>query len=263
MTPELIIAIEVCLKAGKAILRHDCSYAPAFVDRLDGGLSSDEAGLEAYRLIAHNLSVTGLPVIGEYSESVPYEVRSGWRQFWLVAPIQGEYESLEGTGDCTVSVALIEGHEPVLGVVYAPATDELYCGSRDSGAYRVRNASSTLARTTRLMPSSGDPRTPEPCTSRLVVSRSHLDERMLVYIEELSDQYSDIELIQQGGTLNFGMVASGEADLYPRLDATCEWDTAAGHAILKAVGKNLFDIVSGRELAYNKPDLVNPFFIAR
>jgi 3'(2'), 5'-bisphosphate nucleotidase len=263
MNPELIIAMEVCLKAGKAILRHDCCYSPALVDEHDAAHASEEAGLEAYHLIAHDLSVTGLPVIGEYSESVPYDVRSGWRQFWLVAPFEGEYESLDETGEWTVSVALIEGHEPVLGVVYAPATDELYCGSRDFGAYRVRNASSASARTTRLLPPSGKPAAPGTSASRLLVSRGHLDERMRLYSEELSDQYSEIELVQKCGALNFGRVASGEADLYPRLDATCEWETAAGHAILKAVGKNIFDIASGRELAYNKPDLVNPFFIAR
>ncbi len=263
MTPELIVAIEACLKAGQAILSHDCCNVSILEDETDDGLFSEEANIETYRLIEHNLSVTGLPVIGEYSQSVPYDVRSSWRQFWLVAPFGGDDESLHGAGECTVNVALIEGHEPVLGVIYAPATDELYCGSRESGAYRVRNASSTFAQTTRLLPTFGKQNLPGPCVSRLIVSHNQLDERMRFYIEELSAHYADIELVQNAGTLNFGMVASGEADLYPRLDSTCEWETAAGHAILKSAGKSLFDIVSGSELVYNKPDLVNPFFIAR
>jgi 3'(2'), 5'-bisphosphate nucleotidase len=259
MTPELIIAIEVCLKAGKSMLRRDCCHVSGLFDEYDSGLSPEEAGLEVHRLITHSLAVAGLPVLGAYGEGVSYEVRSGWRQFWLVAPVDRE----PGLPEATVSVALIDGHEPVLGVVYAPATDELYCASREAGAYRVRYASSTFAETTRLFSPPRKPAVPSTRPSRLLVSRLHLDEQMLGYIEELGRDYPGIDLLQREGTLNFCMVAAGDAELYPRLDTTSEWDTAAGHAILKATGKSVVDIYTGRELWYNKPEMVNPQFIAR
>lgn len=262
MTPELIIAIEVCLKAGRVILKRGCSYAHAQLEEFDSGISFDEAGIESYFMIEQALSVTGLPVIGPYGESVKFDVRSGWRQYWLVDPIEGDFESQDGSGECTISVALIEEHEPVLGVIYAPASDTLYCASRETGAYRVQFASGMFAETARLNPVDCSSPVPTARPRQLLVSLLHPDQRVLDYIEELGREYPDIELVQKGGSLDFCRVAEGSADIYPRMDITCEWETAAGHAILKATGRNVVDFLSGRELVYNKPEMLNPYFIA-
>ncbi|NTV02410.1 MAG: 3'(2'),5'-bisphosphate nucleotidase CysQ [Chlorobiaceae bacterium] len=257
MTPELIIAIEVCLKAGKFLHGRGSSYLEA---RGEGNGSPKElfCGIEAFRQIVQSLSVTGLPVIGPYSEPVPFQVRAGWRRFWLVSPVYGE-----ASVELTVAVALIEGHEPVLGVVYAPVTDELYCACRDSGAYRVRCASNSFAEAVKLFrhPATRSGQASGPV--RLLVGGRRPDERLLACIEDLRREYPDIHLVQRGDGMSFCLVAAGEADLFPRLEATCEWETAAGHAILKAAGRNLFDLSSGCELTYNKPEMVNPRCIAR
>lgn len=260
MTPELIIAIEVCLKAGKPMLRHDALHIPVCIGEHEPVSVSGEADKEAFRLVAHILSVTGLPVLGACSEPVPYSVRSGWRRFWLVSLVDREAEYSERT----LGVALIEGHEPVLGVVYAPASDELFCASRSAGAYRVRQASCSFAAARKLPLQAA--RTAYGSVSpsvRLLVGGRHLDERMRSCIEDLGREYPHIELVRKGGAMNFCLVAAGEAELYPRVDTTCEWETAAGHAILKATGKNLVDLSSGSELTYNKPEMVNPHFLAR
>jgi 3'(2'), 5'-bisphosphate nucleotidase len=262
MTPELIIAVEVCLKVGRAMLERGCCYAHAQDEECYPEPSIEDAGIELYFLIERALSVTGLPVVGGYGESVRFDVRSDWKQYWLVDPIEGELESHEGPGTCTVSVALIEGHEPVLGVIYAPASDTLYCASRETGAYRVQFASSMFAETSRLDQVDRTSPVPTSRPRRMLVDRLHLDQAMLDYIEELGSEYPGIELVQREGGLDLCLVAEGSADIYPRLESTCEWETAAGHAILKATGRNIVEFPSGRELIYNTPEMINPYFVA-
>ncbi len=256
MTPELIIAVTVCLKVGKAVALH-------------GGSPAAQAGTpavapapepEAFRKMARDLAVTGLPVVGAYGEPVPFAVRREWNQFWLVCPLDGADGD---AGESTVSVALVEGGDPVLGVVYAPAIDELYCASRESGAYRVRFAGTPFAETTRLQPAICRELADGPSVCRLLVGSAHLDEHMQEYVDGLAETRPGIRIVRGDGMLNFCRVASGEAELYPRLEVTAEWETAAGHAILRSVGKGLVEIATGLQMRYNKPDLRNPHFLAR
>lgn len=262
MTPELIIAIEACLKAGRAIARHDCRV-PVHVGGDDEGYAPDDAGMESHQLITQTLSVTGLPILSEHGERVPYEVRSGWQQFWLVSPLDNVDEFMDCSGEYTVSVALVEGHEPVLGVVYAPARDELFCASRESGAFRIRDASSAIADTRRLLRSSGSGEFFGPRSCRILVSRSCNEEKVLSYMDDPGKGYLKIDVVPKGGAMKLCQIAAGDADIYPCLEATLEWETAAGHAILKAVGMSVLDIRTGEELSYNKPELLNPGFIAK
>lgn len=262
MTPELAVAIEACMKAGRAIAKHD-RRVPVLVDGSDDMPAPDEAGMESHDQITRTLLVTGLPILSEYSVPVPYEVRSGWLQFWLVSPLDGVEEFLGDSGEYTVSVALIEGHETVLGVIYAPAKDELFCASRETGAFRIRGASRKLATSTRLFRSSRNGLISGARSCRILVSRSRNDEMVLKYLHETGKGYINLDIVPKGGALKFCLIATGDADLYPRLDATLEWETAAGHAILRAVGKSVVDVRTGQELTYNKPDMINPCFIAQ
>jgi 3'(2'), 5'-bisphosphate nucleotidase len=261
LTPELMIAIEACLQSGRAILRHQRHLQPP--GKRDDNAASYAVGLRSNELIINRLSMTGLPLMSELGRCVPYEERAGWERFWLVDPLEGELGFASGSGEYTVSIALIEFHEPVLGVVYAPLMDELYFASRETGAYHVREASSSTPSTIRLICASRSGRFNEARHFRLLVSPSHFDERTIRFIEELRQQYPEIDVMHNESALKLCMVAAGEADLYPRLDSSVEWETAAGHAIMKAVGKNIIDISSGHELIYNKPDMHNPSFIAK
>jgi len=256
-----MIAIEACLQSGRAILRYERQINPPL--KRDETAVAFYAGLRSNELIQNRLSMTGLPFMSERGRIVPYEERVGWERFWLVDSLEGEQGFVSGTGEYTVSIALIEFHEPVLGVVYAPLMDELYFASRETGAYRVSEASSSTASSFRLTRTSRRGPFRESSHFRLLVSPSHFDERTIRYIEELKRQYKVIDVVQDESALKLCMVAAGEADLYPMLDSSAEWETAAGHAIMKAVGKNIIDIASGRELSYNKPDIHNPSFIAK
>ena len=169
-------------------------------------------------------------------------------RFWLVDPLDGTKEFIRRTGEFTVNIALVDGGDPILGVVLAPALGRLFAGARGMGALAEKD----------------DCRRPIACRRppaegmTVVSSRSHGDvvtlEAYLCGRQVASSAYA-------GSSLKFCLVAAGEADLYPRLGRTMEWDTAAGHAVLAAAGGRVTRL-DGTDLAYGKPDFANPHFVA-
>jgi 3'(2'), 5'-bisphosphate nucleotidase len=170
-------------------------------------------------------------------------------RFWLVDPVDGTREFIDRNGEFTVNIALVERHMPVLGVVLAPALSRLYAGVVGAGAFMEDASGRRTAVACRRVPAAG---------LTVVSSRSHGDARALDAF--LAGRVVAAQVCA-GSSLKFCLVASGEADLYPRLGRTMEWDTAAGHAVLRAAGGCVTDL-SGAELHYGKPGFVNPPFIA-
>ena len=187
-----------------------------------------------------------IPVVSEESASLDHRFTS-MDSFWLVDPLDGTKEFIQQNGEFTVNIALIERGRPVLGVVYAPALDCLYAGYE------------TLAFT-----ESVGVRTPITCREipklglTVVGSRSHSDHHAL---NAFLDGKAVHEIIPVGSSLKLCLIAAGQADLYPRLGRTMEWDIAAGHAILLAAGGMVNDL-EGKPLTYGKPGLDNPHFVA-
>jgi 3'(2'), 5'-bisphosphate nucleotidase len=169
-------------------------------------------------------------------------------RFWLVDPLDGTKEFLSGNGEFTVNIALIEEGLPVLGVVAAPALGRLFAASAGHAAFLEENGERRRL-SCRAAPSEG---------LTVVASRSHGDADAL---DAFLRGKSVTRVVNAGSSLKFCMVASGEADLYPRLGPTMEWDTAAGHAVLCAAGGRV-TCVDGAALGYGKPGLVNPHFVA-
>ena len=166
---------------------------------------------------------------------------------WVVDPIDGTKEFTQRSGEFTVNIALIENGEPVLGVVTAPALEEAFWGAKGEGASK-RDAHGE----TRSI------RTAEPGkVKRVVASKNHLNEGTREFIEKLGEH----ELVQAGSSLKFCRIAEGGADVYPRLGPTCEWDTAAAHAVLVAAGGKV-ETLEGKPLHYGKEDVLNPWFVA-
>jgi 3'(2'), 5'-bisphosphate nucleotidase len=167
--------------------------------------------------------------------------------FWLVDPLDGTKEFISKNGQFTVNIALIKGGAPILGVVYAPALDCLYAGYEAlafTEKSRVRTPISC-----RAIPEGG---------LTVVGSRSHGDDHSL---NTFLDGKAVHEIIPVGSSLKLCLVASGQADLYPRLGRTMEWDIAAGHAVLLAAGGMVHDL-AGNPLKYGKTGLENPHFVA-
>jgi len=263
MKDELAIAIEAALKAGKEILS---VYEQENIDVEIKGDNSPltKADKAAHKVIAELLLKTNFPLLSEEGKDFPYEERKSWKQFWLVDPLDGTKEFISRNGEFTVNIALIDEQQPVLGVVYVPVLDELFFGTIQEGGFYLKKASSYSSDLNALLKQAIKlPKANSSEVYKVVGSRSHMNEQTTDFIKELEKQHPKIEIVQRGSSLKICMVASGEADIYPRFGPTMEWDTAAGHAVIKSVGKKLYEPETKDELVYNKENLLNSFFIAQ
>ncbi len=209
-----------------------------------------QADLESQRVILEGLTrlTPDIPVLSEESAQAPWTERSRWRQLWVVDPLDGTREFVKRNGEFTINIALVVDHEPVLGIVAAPAQGLLYWGAAGAGAFsRHRGAVQASLRV-------AAPRTP----IRVVGSRSHAGADTAAYLARLGPHV----LSGVGSSLKFCLIAAGEADLYPRFGPTSEWDTAAGQALLEAAGGHVTR-ADGHRLRYNcRETLINGDFLA-
>jgi len=220
-----------------------------------------KADRNAHEVILKELRITKLPVLSEEGTQVSFSERKNWDMFWLVDPLDGTKEFIKRNDEFTINIALIQESIPIAGVIYAPITGELYVGIPDIGAWKLLNPSEDC--TFQLMQHSGI-KLPEIIEQKeyiIAVSRSHMNQETKAYIEELRKKHGTIKIVSKGSSLKIGMVADGTASIYPKYGKTMEWDTAAGHAIVKAVGKNIFLPDLKTELSYNKENTQNPHFI--
>ena len=187
------------------------------------------------------------PIVGE--EAVEAE---GLKQptgpvFWLVDPLDGTKEFVKRSGEFTVNIALIENGRPVLGVVHLPVLNETFVAGAP-GAFKQTGDGPLVPISSREAPAEG---------LTAVVSRSHGAEEADAFLE----RYTVARRIGAGSSLKFCRVAEGAADIYPRFGRTMEWDTAAGHAVLRFAGGDVLT-TDGAPLTYGKQGLENPHFIA-
>jgi len=234
--------------AGAAIMR---IYAGEFaVERKD-----DNSPLTAADLAAHRVIVDGLhavlplmPVLSEESaEQAGWDERRLWSRYWLVDPLDGTREFVKRNGEFTVNIALIDDHRPVLGVVFAPALDELYWAWSGGHAHFATKSQSGNLRTR-----------PRGLPLRVAGSRSHADPRTLAAL----DKFGPHELMPLGSSLKFCRAARADVDVYIRYGPTSEWDTAAGQCVLEQAGGCVMRL-DGENLRYNtKESLLNPDFLA-
>jgi len=242
-------------RAGGAIM---AVYATDFAvrDKEDASpvTAADEA---AEKIILQDLAAIapGVAVVAEEAVSAG-RVPVIADRFFLVDPLDGTREFVSRRDEFTVNVALIEAGEPVLGVVFAPARRELYWGD-----VRAGKAGHIDADPDGTMPSMGtaiSARRPPPRGLTVVASRSHRTPETDAFLAD----YPVAEFLSIGSSLKFCMVAAGQADLYPRIGTTMEWDTAAGHAVLTAAGGSVTNL-DGAPFRYAKPGFRNGNFVAR
>ncbi len=212
-----------------------------------------EADERAERLIVPALAALtpGVPVVAEEEVAAGRVPQVGAR-FWLVDPLDGTKEFISRNGEFTVNVALVDEGAPVLGVVLAPAQGargRLFAGATGVGAW-VEDEGGRRPIRCRAVPAEG---------LTVVASRSHGDAAAL---DAFLAGRKVASTANAGSSLKLCLVAAGEADLYPRLGRTMEWDIAAGHAVLRAAGGEVTRIDDGRPLRYGKPGFENPHFVA-
>ena len=241
-------ARRAALRAGEAILE---VYATAFdVQQKTDNTPVTAADLAAERIIVTMLTEAApeIPIASE--ELVEAEGLPPWAsRFWVVDPLDGTKEFIARNGEFAVLIALVEDGIPVLGVVHGPALGVTYAAYGPGTATRQTNGG-------RPEPICAGP--PGPGGLVVIHSRSHENSRRLgEFLQSLPVR----ERKKCGSALKFGVIAAGEADLYPRFGTTMEWDTAAGQAILEAAGGRV-ETLAGTPLRYGKPGLKNDGFLA-
>ena len=244
-------AIKGAIEAGNAIMAIYQS------DSIDYEKKSDLSPLtladkRSHEIILEKLKETGINVLSEESDEISYNQRKDWGSYWLVDPLDGTKEFIKKNGEFTVNIALIENNIPSLGVVYCPVTDILFWNDEERKVYKKENNKVVEIRK-RVSVNDNDK------NLRVVVSRSHINDETNNYIKKLNKP----KLISCGSSLKFLYIADNKADIYPRFGPTMEWDTAAAHSILSALGIQVINLDTGRELSYNKENLLNPYFIIK
>src|SRR5262245_1210033 len=228
-SPRLLALADLALAAGREIMT---IYAgPVAVHQKNDLTPGTEADEAAERMILAGLRDLdpATPVISEEAAAAGVMPKVAGR-FYLVDPLDGTKEFLSHNGEFTVNIALVIDGAPVAGVVLAPALGRVFCGDTGAGACEAHIAAEADAASLEWRPVTV--RKASPKGPAVVASRSHRDERTEAFRKCLNVQ----KIVSAGSSLKFCLLASGEADLYPRFGRTMEWDTAAGHAVLAAAG---------------------------
>ena len=196
-----------------------------------------------------------IPILSEES-LVEWEERKNWNTYWLIDPLDGTKEFINRNGEFTVNISLIENNYPIFGIIYSPVKSLLYYALKNNGCYKLKTNSnlSTLKNFNKI-----NIHKEKNLTTKVIGSRSHSSKEFLNWVEK---KFTNFELITIGSSLKFCILAEGEADIYPRLGPTSEWDIAAGHIILEEAGGKL-KTIDNKDILYNtKEDILNPDFIA-
>ncbi len=247
LSPHLQTLIGITQAAGTVVMRH---YEEGCASRVKADRSPvTDADEEAEKLILAELqqSFPGVPVVAEEAAAAGKLMKAG-AHFFLVDPVDGTKEFLKRGGEFTVNIGEIVDGQPVAGVVLAPAIGRLFAGRLGEGAFEI---SGGVTRTISA-------RVPSADGLVAVSSRSHPD----AATDELLKRLPITGHTNAGSSLKFCLVAAGEADIYPRAGQTMEWDTGAGHAVLRAAGGRV-TTWEGAPFFYGKPGFLNGPFIAR
>jgi 3'(2'), 5'-bisphosphate nucleotidase len=241
-------AMGIAAAAGRAIMN---VYSTEFAveDKVDSSPLT-EADMAAHEIIVSALRrlTPDMPVLSEESSKIPFEERRRWRHYWLIDPLDGTREFVNGNGEFTVNLALIEDHEPVLGVVYVPVTETYYFAAKGHGAFKKLGNNESISIHVRAV-----------AGNHFVVvgSRSHRGDSLDHFLANLGDS----ELVAIGSSLKICLVAEGRADVYPRLGPTSEWDIGAAHCVVEEAGGFVTNTEMEPILYNAKDSLLNPHFL--
>jgi 3'(2'), 5'-bisphosphate nucleotidase len=260
-------AYNAALRAGAAILE---VYGRGR-DDYEVNLKRDQTPITLADRLAHQaikeyLGPTHIPLLSEEGREMRFDERRDWEMFWLVDPLDGTKEFIKGNNEFTVNIALVVNNRPVVGVIYVPYYEKIYFCEKGEGSFMRRGVSAdAAAELTYDEVFVGAERLPvyreRTGPVRIAVSRSHKTPETAEVIARLLDKYPDAEVIEQGSSYKFCMLAEGTIDFYPRTSFTYEWDTAAGEIILSDTGGITKSLPDHGKFAYNKESLLNPWFV--
>lgn len=250
LLPKVRAAVD---QAGEAILAVYANPARFNTQHKSDDSPLTDADLAANQILVERLAALtpDIPILSEESRHAPWSERQHWEACWVVDPLDGTREFLKRNDEFTVNVALVSQHQPVLGVVLAPALSRSYFAAAGEGAWR--QVADEEPQPISVLDRTGD------LPWRVVGSRSHSTPAVDAFVKRLGTA----ELVSMGSSLKLCLIADGSADVYPRLGPTSEWDTCAAQAVVEQAGGQVLDAETGNPLRYNaRETLLNPYFIA-
>lgn len=251
--------LRLVAETGRRVCEHYNNADPVSVSRKDDSSPVTAADHDAHDCLFQGLSqlTPMIPVLSEESPPESIAQRHQWTRCWMVDPLDGTREFISRTGEFTINVALIEAGRPILGVIAVPLTARAYLGIPGSGLWRCEG--DELVQCVRLQP----PQRAASQSIRVLASVRHHPERVQAVLDRLAVSGRDIERLNAGSALKFCALVEGEGEVYPRTSPCCEWDVAAGDALVQSVGGWLKG-PDGAPLQYNCRDslLVHDFTAA-
>ncbi len=258
-------AFNAAVKAGAEIMKvyKNC-------DDYDITVKNDHTPLTVADRLAHDkikevLGETRIPILSEEGREMLYDERRNWELFWLVDPLDGTVEFIKGNNEFTVNIALMSENVCAGSVVYVPYLHKAYIAELSLGSYLLDDIEPSsdasydyadLCAKRRRLPLRGS----EPRAFRIAVSRSHQTDETKACVARMCESHPDAEIVEQGSSYKFCLLAEGSIDYYPRTTHTYEWDTAAAELILAEAGGITRSLPDHGTLRYNKEDLHNPWF---
>ena len=242
---ELDAAIEAAILAGNKIMEVYNSSKEIDFEKKSDDSPLTIADRKSHNIIMEILNKTNINIISEESKGVEYNDRKNWEVYWLVDPLDGTKEFIKKNGEFTVNIALIKNNKPRLGIVFCPTINTLYFNDEENNVFKKINGELTQLNKRNSVNENEE-------GLRVVVSRSHMSEETSEYVSKLLNP----KLISCGSSLKFLYIADDKADIYPRFGPTMEWDTGAAHSILNALGIQVVNLETGRELTYNKENQI-------
>ncbi|MFK8045009.1 MAG: 3'(2'),5'-bisphosphate nucleotidase CysQ [Crocinitomicaceae bacterium] len=217
-----------------------------------------EADKLSSKIIVRHLETTKIPVISEEEDKLEYEKRKNLPYIWLVDPIDGTKEFVKKTGQFCISIALIQNGKPVLGFIADPLNQIAIYGGKGIGAFKTPYSADSL------FDKKWEIKQLESATKKVILhSNGGFSGSVVKFVRKLEEKFGNLEVVKKGSALKFFDLVEGNADFYVRLAPTMEWDISAGQAIYEAVGGEVIHFETRKPLTYNKPQLKNPYFIAK
>ena len=252
---KLLKISNISVEAGKIILdfyneNNDITYKADESPLTQADLASNKFITDSIKKITPHI-----PILSE-EEFIKWDIRKEWKKYWLIDPLDGTREFIKKNGEFTVNIALIENNRPILGVIYTPASNELFFSIKNSGSYKIltNKKLNTLNNAKRISINKK-----KSNKVKIIGSRSHSNPILEKWVNK---NFNEFDILQKGSSLKFCLIAEGFADIYPRFGNTSEWDIAAGHIILEEAGGKLKSI-ENKEILYNeKENILNPDFFA-
>ena len=250
--------VKIAKDAGKAIMEiYNQDFGVEFKSDNTPLTIADRKANEIIVSALNQLSVNSflqqnIPILSEEGRNVPYDERKNWEYFWLIDPLDGTKEFVKKNGEFTINIALIYKNTPIIGVVYSPVLNVCYWAKKDEGAFKDGKKLPLKVNGQRGV-------------YKIVASRSHMSNETKDFIEALDTDKEKV-IISIGSSLKICLVAEGEANIYPRLGPTMEWDTAAAHAIVNesdALFNKYIDNGAHQQHVYNKKNLLNDWFVVK